>query len=59
MRFNMVAAAVDGYGSVLTSVEYHLSAPRGDRGPEVQLFTATSDVSWALNLYRVHETFSS
>jgi hypothetical protein len=32
-------SAVGGYGSALASVEYRLSAPRGDRVPEVQLFS--------------------
>src|ERR1700709_2926506 len=32
-------SAVGGYGSALSSAEYRLSAPRGDRGPEGQLFS--------------------
>ena len=32
-------SAVGGYRSDLSDVEYRLSAPRGDRDPEVQLFS--------------------
>jgi hypothetical protein len=32
-------SAVGRYGNVLSGVEYRLSAPRGDRDPEVQLFS--------------------
>jgi hypothetical protein len=32
-------SAVGGYGDVLSAAEYRLSAPRGDRDPEVQLFS--------------------